>query len=707
MAEEEIGARLKLKDRKQFSDDADRAARSVKEIGDETDKADRKMRTMGGSGGGVGILSKGLGGLKSIAAVGAAAIVGIGAAAGVAGVKFVSMAMDAAESASAFATVFGGATEEVQAFVTTINTDFGIPTAELQNATRQFGVFAKAAGIPEENLASFSTALTQAGLDMSSFYNAAPEDVFLALQSGLSGEAEPLRKFGIFLSDASLNAFAMAEGIDKTVQEMTDQEKVALRQQFILANLGDAQGDLERTSGGLANQWRGLKGRMTEAATAIGTSLLPTATKLVNTLNDKLGPAVADMTRQAPLFGKAFREAREEGITTEWYSLVGIAERLGVAWVWVTDVWTRMSGAFKKGGITGVTAELDDMLGTGSLLTDTVEALQSIFHSLGEIWTGLVLPVLKDFNEAIPRGIRPIELLATGLQWVADNGEWLQPILAGVLAGFLAFRVVSSILRGIAAAQALLNTVMAMNPIGLVVIALAALAAGLIYAWRNSETFREVVTTSFETVKNVVMGVYNWVKENWPLLLGILTGPIGLAVVGIIENWDKIKTKITEVKDWIKEKIDQVVGFFTGLPRRITEATTGMFDGIKDAFKSSINWVIDKWNGLSFTMPEVDTHIPGVGKVGGWGLSTPDIPRLHVGGTTTTAGAVNIRPDEEIIFLPPAASVVPMTDNVASMAAAYSGESGPQAPIVMQVVLDRKVIAEAVYDHAGDKVARR
>ena len=129
-----------------------------------------------------------------------------------------------------------------------------------------------------------------------------------------------------------------------------------------------------------------------------------------------------------------------------------------------------------------------------------------------------------------------------------------------------------------------------------------------------------------------------------------------------------------------------------------------MWDGIKNAFKSAINWIIDGWNGLEFKVPELD--LGPLGSIGGWTVGMPDIPRLHTGGTTTTAGMVNMKPGEELIFLPPAASVVPMTDTVQSMAASVSGGGTPQKPVVLQVVLDRKVVAEAVYNYTGDRMAR-
>jgi hypothetical protein len=199
--------------------------------------------------------------------------------------------------------------------------------------------------------------------------------------------------------------------------------------------------------------------------------------------------------------------------------------------------------------------------------------------------------------------------------------------------------------KSAAAAQWLLNAAMSANPIGLVVIAIAALVAGLIIAYKKSETFRNIVTTAFGAVKNAAVFAFNWVKSNWPLLLAIITGPIGLAVLVISRHWGSIKAGATAVFTWVSGKFNSLVTFVTGLPGRISSAASGMFDGIKSAFRSAINWVIDRWNGLSFSIPGVDTHIPGVGKIGGFTLSTPNIPKFHTG------GVVPGRPGQEILAL--------------------------------------------------------
>lgn len=144
-----------------------------------------------------------------------------------------------------------------------------------------------------------------------------------------------------------------------------------------------------------------------------------------------------------------------------------------------------------------------------------------------------------------------------------------------------------------------------------------------------------IIIKNWDSIKALFVAVFNWVKDNWPLLLAILTGPIGLAVKFIIDHWDGI------------------VSFMSELPGRIGRAVKGMWDGIKDAFKSAINWIIRAWNNLEFTLP--GKKIFGV-KIGGQTIGTPDIPTLHNGGTFRapsgqTEGLALLRDGERV--LPP------------------------------------------------------
>ncbi|QRY61467.1 hypothetical protein JVX90_13705 [Gordonia sp. PDNC005] len=103
-----------------------------------------------------------------------------------------------------------------------------------------------------------------------------------------------------------------------------------------------------------------------------------------------------------------------------------------------------------------------------------------------------------------------------------------------------------------------------------------------------------------------------------------------------------IKDAARDAKDWIVEKFTAVVDFVRGLPQKVRDAASGLWDGIKDGFKSAVNWVVRKWNDLSFKLPEITIPNPLPGdndfKIGGQSLDTPDIPYLASGGPVRGAG---------------------------------------------------------------------
>jgi hypothetical protein len=144
-----------------------------------------------------------------------------------------------------------------------------------------------------------------------------------------------------------------------------------------------------------------------------------------------------------------------------------------------------------------------------------------------------------------------------------------------------------------------------------------------------------LVVVHFDTIKAAVAGAFNWVKTNWPLLLAILTGPVGLAVLAITRHWGTIKAGATAVKDWIVARLGDVVGFITGLPGRVGRAVAGMFDGIPDAFRGAINSLIGMWNRLRIPGFSIHQKLPGpIPDINfSWsGISLPDIPFLAQGG---------------------------------------------------------------------------
>ena len=202
--------------------------------------------------------------------------------------------------------------------------------------------------------------------------------------------------------------------------------------------------------------------------------------------------------------------------------------------------------------------------------------------------------------------------------------------------------------EGATVAQTGFNVALLANPIGLVVLAIAALVGGFVLAYNKIGWFKDGVDTAMAGVK-VAIGwivdkgseVFGWLKEHWQLILGILTGPFGLAVLAIATHWDTIKTGALTLVDGIKT----VFG--------------GIVNAITWPFRTAFNTVSDLWNAtlakVSFSVP---SWIPGIGGKG-WGF--PTMPHLAMGGTLISGGSVMVgERGPEVLNLPAGASVLPL-----------------------------------------------
>jgi hypothetical protein len=194
----------------------------------------------------------------------------------VAGKKAVSAASDLNEALSATGVVFGDASKSVIAFAKTSDDAFGISEEAALSAAVQYAVFSKQAGLTGEAAADFSVQLTKNAADLASFFNTDPSEALNAIKSGLAGEMEPLRRYGIILSETNVEQEAYKLGIAAVGDELTDGQKTMARYAFIQEHMSDAQGDFARTADGLANAQRRLQAIWTDVAATLGQQLLPT-----------------------------------------------------------------------------------------------------------------------------------------------------------------------------------------------------------------------------------------------------------------------------------------------------------------------------------------------------------------------------------------------------------------------------------------------
>jgi hypothetical protein len=202
------------------------------------------------------------------------------------------LAGDAVDAASALneeisksQQVFGASSEAIEDWSQTTASAFGISQRAALEATGVFGNLFRVVDIAPDQAADMSRALVELAADLSSFNNADPSDVLQALRSGLIGEVEPLRRFGVLLSEARVQQVAMAQTGKDNVKELTNQEKALARYQIILRDTAPAQGDFARTSEGLANQSRVLRANLDDLSANIGSVLVPVLTDATDAAN--------------------------------------------------------------------------------------------------------------------------------------------------------------------------------------------------------------------------------------------------------------------------------------------------------------------------------------------------------------------------------------------------------------------------------------
>ena len=187
----------------------------------------------------------------------------------------IEKSMDYTENMNLFTVSMGEYAGEAKTYAETVSDAMGIDTSEWIRAQGVFMTMATGFGVAGDRAATMSKNLTQLGYDLSSFYNIDVETAMLKLKSGLAGELEPLRAIGYDLSQAKLEATALALGIDKSVSSMTQAEKAQLRYYAIMTQVTDAQGDMARTLDDPANQVRVLKAECNMAAREIGNIFIP------------------------------------------------------------------------------------------------------------------------------------------------------------------------------------------------------------------------------------------------------------------------------------------------------------------------------------------------------------------------------------------------------------------------------------------------
>lgn len=225
-------------------------------------------------------------------------------------------------------TTFGNYEKLIQDFSKTSIQDFGMSELTAKQVASRFQAMGTAMGFSQGKMADMSLQLTKLTADMASFYDMEQSDVARNLQAVFTGETEPLRKYGLDLTQATLKEWAMKQGLDADISSMTQAEKTMLRYQYVMANTAAAQGDFARTSDTWANQVRILKQSFEQLAAIIGGALINAFKPFVRTLNAVMQKVIAFATTVTNALGSIFGwkfEISSGGLADDWSDAAGSA----------------------------------------------------------------------------------------------------------------------------------------------------------------------------------------------------------------------------------------------------------------------------------------------------------------------------------------------------------------------------------------------
>ena len=427
------------------------------------------------------------------------------------------------EDLNLFTVALGQYAAEAQNYAEKVSDVMGIDPAQWLRNQGVFNTLLTGFGDTAERAQVMSQNLTQLGYDISSFFNISIEDAMQKLQSGISGELEPLRRLGYDLSQARLEQTALNLGIKESVANMTQAEKAELRYYAIMTQVTTAQGDMARTLEAPANQLRILQAQLTQAARAIGNIFIPALNAIL-----PYAIAVVQVIREianalANLAGFKLTDVDYSGVNSAAVGAGSLADNLDdaagaakklkqyTAGFDELNVFAPNTGSGSGAGAGGA-GGFDFDLPTYDFLGDAVqtrigEIQKMIENALAEITTivsGFMLAVgaiLVVTGANIPLGVGlmaagAVGLAATvGLNWTAMSSELASTLalITGVVGGFLLA----------------LGAIMAFSganlPLGIALMALggASLVSAAVINWHNSDRH---LTDALTTLTGVLAG---------------------------------------------------------------------------------------------------------------------------------------------------------------------------------------------------------
>lgn len=534
----------------------------------------------------------------------AAGMVIVAAAVGAASVKVVGLASDAAETQGKLEVTFGKTLPSVTKRLDEFSKATGASRYALREQAATIGALLKPMKLGGKETADMSVKVTQLATDLSSFNNVPVDDALASLKSGLTGETEPLKKFGILMNEAAIEAEAVRLGLIETGGTLNEQQKVQARYSLILAQTTDAQGDAVRTSGSLANRMRALQNRIKDTATDLGRKLMPAALSFVNA-----GMRVLDWMQKAVQKGGTLRPMID-GVRTGFVRLKDALVTAGAAFV---SGFNGPSGQ-SAGSARDVAAAIGDFAARAGELAQKYlpplaqmlgQVSRFLFDHRGAIVKATIAAALLD------KGVKAVRLSLTAYGAAARTVTKLTQLYRlakwnlaaaevksriATVASTVATKAQAVASRAAAIATRLLNAAMRANPVGLVITAITLLAGAMVLAYKKSDRFRAIVNSVWSWIKKAATRVMEF-KE----YLLLLAGPAGAMVLAYQKS------------DKFRAVIQKVVGKLREVGSTIKDTVLDTVTKLRKAFDK----LLDKLEPVAKTLGKIGGALGKIGKAGG------------------------------------------------------------------------------------------
>jgi hypothetical protein len=534
--------------------------------------------------------------------------------------KAVGRASDLNETLSKSEHIFGRNAKAIQQWSRGSVSAMGLTRNEAIGNAAAFGDMFRQLGLGLNPATKMSKRMVELSADLASFNNADISDVLNAQQSAFRGEYDALQRFIPNINAARVEQEALRLTHKKSAKDLTAAEKAQAIYSIMLRDSSRAQGDFARTAGAQANQQRIAKARLVEISTTIGQFFLPGVLRVTRAINSFLLPQLQALAeKHGPRVEKVFSSLARvvsrsiQGIDFERFIGQGVAKleqvgpkvaevidrigkRLGEARSQVRPAApevSRLASALNLGG-----AALDFIGGHMDLVVKALPVLVAGFlaykvaQAAGNVAAVASLPIQAAqvvSNFLLARAVKAhavatkeatgATLVGTAIQKGATGATQVGTLAllrqrAATIATAVASKVAAAATKVWAGVQWLLNAALTANPIGLVIAAIALLVAGIVLAYKKSETFRRIVHAVWDAVKgkvatavNFIIGLLRgWLNFQFAMVAGILRvmgklpGPMGAPFRKAEEAVKKAKETVNTQLDKIQDRVNKLRG---------------------------------------------------------------------------------------------------------------------------------------------------